>query len=135
MYELSLGDGKGEAPGCRDTAERAVLALEELNVAPVGGGRDGDHEIVHVGDYNTLRYHWVQWRDMYNKEEGGDGGALGGAHGDRRKYSWRTLEEKSTPAVGKKTANPCCEVFVGPFGPQCRRELAGVDIVEAALDV
>jgi len=24
---------------------------------------------------------------------------------------------------------------VGPFGPQCRRELAGIDIVEAALDV
>jgi len=24
---------------------------------------------------------------------------------------------------------------VGPFGPQCRRELAGVDIVETALDV
>jgi len=93
VNELSLGDGEGKAPGCHDTAERAVLALKELNVASVRGGRDSDHEIVNVGDYNALRYHRVQWRNLYNKEEGGDGGALGGTHSDRREYSWGTLEE------------------------------------------
>ena len=56
MNELSFGDGEGKAPGCRDTAERAVVALEELNVASVGGGRDRDHEIIHIGDHNALRH-------------------------------------------------------------------------------
>jgi len=119
VHELCLGDGEGETPGCRDTAERVVLPLKELYLASVGGGRVGDHEIIHVGDYNTLRYHRVQWRNIYNKEEGGNGEPLGGTHGDQRKYSWGTLEEQSTHGVGKETANPCCEVFVGPFGPQC----------------
>ena len=86
MYELSFGDGEGEAPGCRDSAERVVLALMVLNVSSVGGGGDGDHEIIHIGDYNTLRYHQVQWRNVHNEEEGRDGGALGGTYGDRRKY-------------------------------------------------
>ena len=93
MYELSLGDGEGEAHGCRNTAKRAVMALEELNVASVGGGRDRDHEIIHVRDYNTLGYHWVERRNINNKEEGGDGGALRGTYGDRRKYSWGALKE------------------------------------------
>jgi len=51
------GDGEGKAPGCRDPAEGAVVALKELNVASVGGGGDCDHEIVHIGDHNALRYH------------------------------------------------------------------------------
>jgi len=58
-----------------------------------------------------------------------------GTHGDRRKYPWGALEEQSAHAVGKKTADPCCEIFVGPFSPKCRHELAGVDIVKAAFDV
>jgi len=57
VNELSFGDGEGKPPGRRDTAERAVVALEELNVASVRGGRNRDHEIVHIGDHNTLRYH------------------------------------------------------------------------------
>ena len=117
MYELSLGDGEGEAPGCRYTPQRAVLALKELNVSSVGGGGDGDHEIIHVRDYNTLRYHWVKRRNINNKEEGGDGGALRGTHGNRREYSRGALKEKSTHAVGKETAHPSCEVLVGPLRP------------------
>jgi len=93
VNELSLRDGKGKAPGCRDTAERALLALKELNVTSMRGGRDCDYEIIHVGDHNALRYHRMQWRNIYNKEEGRDGGALGGTHDDRRKYSWGPLEE------------------------------------------
>jgi len=45
------------------------------------------------------------------------------------------LKEKPTHAVGKEAANPRSKIFVGPFSPQRRRELAGVDIVEVALDV
>jgi len=59
VNELSLGDGEGKAPGCRDTAERVVLALKELNVASVRGERDRDHEIIHVGDHNAFRDHGV----------------------------------------------------------------------------
>jgi len=60
---------------------------------------------------------------------------LRGTYGNRRKYSWGTLKEKSAHAVGKEAANPRSKIFVGPFSPQRRRELAGVDIVKAALDV
>ena len=56
MNELSLGDGEGKASRCRDTAERAVVALKELNVASVRGGRDRDNKIIHVGDHNAFRY-------------------------------------------------------------------------------
>jgi len=57
VNELSFEDGEGKTPGRRDTAERAVVALEELNVASVRGGGDHDHEIIHIGDHNALRYH------------------------------------------------------------------------------
>jgi len=59
VNELSLGDGEGKAPGCRNAPERAVLALKELNVASVRGGRDRDHEAIYVGDHNAFRDHWV----------------------------------------------------------------------------
>ena len=59
MNELSLGDREGKAPGCRDTAESAVVALKELNVASMRGGRDRDYEVIHIGDHNALRYHRV----------------------------------------------------------------------------
>ena len=83
MNELSLGDGKGKAPWCRDTAEGAVMTREELNVASMRGGGDRDYEIVHVGDHNALRNHRMQWRNIYHKEEGGNWRALGGTYGDR----------------------------------------------------
>jgi len=70
VNELSLGDREGEASGCRDTAERAVVALKELDVASMRGGRDCDHEIIHIGDYNAFRDHGVKWRNVYNEEEG-----------------------------------------------------------------
>ena len=80
MNEFSLGDGKGKPPWCRNTAEGAEVALKELNIAPVRGGRDRDHKIIHVGDHNALGDHGVQWRNINNEEEGRDGGALGGTH-------------------------------------------------------
>jgi len=60
---------------------------------------------------------------------------MGGTYGKRRKYSWGTLKEKSTHVVGREAANPRSKIFVGSSSPQRRRELAGVDIVEAALDI
>ena len=59
MNVFGLGDGEGEASGRRDPAKGAVVTLKEFNVASVGGGGDRNHEVVHVADYNTLRYHRV----------------------------------------------------------------------------
>jgi len=57
VNELSLGNGEGRASGCRDTAKRAVVALKELNVASMRGGRDRDYKIVQVGDHDAHRYY------------------------------------------------------------------------------
>jgi len=59
VNELSPRDREGKAPGRRYAAERAVVALKELNVAPMRGGRDRDHEVVHIGDHNAFRDHGV----------------------------------------------------------------------------
>jgi len=59
VNEFSLGDGEVEASGHCNPAKGAVVALKELNVASVGGGGDRDYEIIHIGDYNALRYHRV----------------------------------------------------------------------------
>jgi len=57
--ELILGDREGKAPERRATAERAVVALKELNVASVSGGGDRDHKVIHVGDHNSFGDHGV----------------------------------------------------------------------------
>jgi len=59
VNKLSLRDREGKALGCRHTTERTVVALKELNVASMRGGRDRDHEVVHVGDHDAFRDHGV----------------------------------------------------------------------------
>ena len=81
--ELSLGDREGKAFWDRNAAEGAVVTLKELNVPPVGGGRHCDHEIINVGENQSPGDGGVERRNINNKQEGGDRGALGGTHGDR----------------------------------------------------
>ena len=59
MDELGLRNREGKASGCSHTAQGAEVVLKELNIAPVGGGRDCDHKVVHVGDNDALGDHWV----------------------------------------------------------------------------
>ena len=51
-----------------------------------------------------------------NKQEQGDGGALWGTHGDRRKWFWGALEEEPASTVGEETAYPRNYVPVRAFG-------------------
>ena len=59
MNKFSLGDGKGKAPGRHDPAEGAEVALKELNVTSVRGGRYRDHEVIHVGNHDAFGDHRV----------------------------------------------------------------------------
>ena len=58
------------------------MGLEELNILSVGGGGNGNHEVVHVGEDGSFIDRWVKRGDVYDKEKQGDGGALGGTEGD-----------------------------------------------------
>jgi len=114
--EFCLRNGEGKIHGCRNTAKGAEVALEELNVASVGGGGgDRDHQIVNVGDHNAFGDHRVK-RGNINDEKGrGDEGALGATDRDWRENPWGPLEEQFAHEVREETADPCGEVFVGPF--------------------
>ena len=111
------------------------MTLEELDVPSVGGRRHCDHEVINVGENQTLRNGGVEGGDVDNKQEGGDGGALRCTHGDGRKYFRRTLKKEPTLAVGEEAAHPGYDVPMYPFGPWSSGELRRVDIVKAALDV
>jgi len=73
--------------------------------------------------------------EMYITKRSGEMGEPSGVPTATGEKSLGTWEEQSTYAIGEATANPCSEVFVGPFGTRRRLELAGIDIVKAALDV
>jgi len=57
--EFCLGNREGESPGRRNAAQGAKVALQELNIAPVGRGGNRNDEIIHIGDYYALGDHWV----------------------------------------------------------------------------
>ena len=111
------------------------MTLEELDVPSVGGGGHRDHEVVNVGENQALGDGGVEGGVVDDKQEGRDRRALRGAHGDWSELSRRALKEESTLTVGEEAAHPGNDVPVHPFGPECRGELRGVDIVKAALDV
>jgi len=83
MDKFCLWNGEGEAPGRSRTAQGAEVVLEQLNIASVRGGRDSDHEIVHVGKHDTLGDLGVQGRNVNDEKKGRNGRALGGTNRNR----------------------------------------------------
>jgi len=55
--EFGFRNREGEAPGCRNSAQEAGVALKEFNIAPVCSGGNRDYEIVHIGDYYAFGDH------------------------------------------------------------------------------
>ena len=82
VNELSFGYRKGKTLGGRDAAERAEVPLEELDIPSMRGGCYCNHKVVNVGEDQALGNDWVEGGDVYNKQEGGDWGALWSTHGD-----------------------------------------------------
>lgn len=54
--KFRLGDGEGEGSWSGHTTERAVVALEELNISAVGVRGDSDDEVIHVGQDGSIVY-------------------------------------------------------------------------------
>ena len=73
--------------------------------------------------------------DVNNKQQGRDRGALGGSHGDGRKYFRGTMEEEPRLPVGEEAAHPGNDVPMYAFGSKRSCELGRVDIVKASFDV
>ena len=94
MYELGLRNCEGQVTGCRFPAKGAVVSLEELDIPAVGGGGGSNHKVVHAREDNPSINNRIEWGDVDNEKQWGDGRALGGSDGNRGKGPGRALEEK-----------------------------------------
>ena len=68
--------------GGHHPTQGAVVCLEELDISAVRGGGHGDHKVVHVGENYPSMDDGVEWGDVDDREQPGDGAALGGPDGD-----------------------------------------------------
>ena len=101
----------------------------------MGSGCYCNHEVINVGEDQSSGNGGVEGGDVDNEQEGGDGRALRGAHGNWREHLRRSLEEESTFSVGEEAAEPSYDVPMYAFVSQGRGELRWIDIVKASLDV
>ena len=53
------------------------MTLEELNVPPVGGRSNCDHEVLNVGENQASGYGGEEGGHVNDEQERGDGGSLG----------------------------------------------------------
>ena len=60
MDELGLGDREGQAFRGRNAAKGAVVTLKELDVPPVGGRCNCDHEVINVGEDQASGYEGME---------------------------------------------------------------------------
>ena len=67
MDELGLGDREGQAFWGRCAAKGAVVALKELDVPPMGGRCNCDHEVINVGENQASGYERMEGRHVNNE--------------------------------------------------------------------
>ena len=82
------------------------MSLNKLDISPVGQGGHCDNKVIHIGEYCTLFYHRVEWREVDDKKQRGDGGALGGADGYWGEGPGRALEKEAALPVSEEAADP-----------------------------
>ena len=111
------------------------MALQELNVSPMGRGCYCDHEVINVGEDQASGNEGVEGGDVDNEQEGRDGGALWGAHCHWGEHLRRSLDEESAFSIGEEAADPSYDVPMYTFVPQGRGKLRRIDIVKASFDV
>ena len=135
MNEFSHRDREGQAFWGRDAAAGAVVTLKKLDIPPVGGGCDCDHEVINVRENQSSGYGGMEGGYVYNEQKRRNGGAWGSTHCDRGELPRGALEQEPTFPVGEEAAYPGNDVPMYTLGPKCSSKLGRVDVVEAALDV
>ena len=104
--QFGFEDGEDHLNAGGLALDMSSIMLKALAVSPVGGGSDRNREVVDVREYEALGERKVKGGNIYNKQQGRDGGALRDSHLDFFEGAGAAFEEQAAGAVGEEGRDP-----------------------------